>query len=259
LKTKQTKSKNKNGTQLELSLKFPIIQKKEEIDIFGVNTRFEYLGQLTKMVIKKETPSLFITGEGGLGKSHTVLNKVNKLLKPKKYKVIKGYSTPRGLYNALFDNNNKLIIFDDCDAVLEAPVSLNLLKTALDSYDTREITWNTQMRKGDPYPQSFIFTGRIIFISNKERKKINQPLISRSMVVDLTMTPDEKIERMRSVLKKVEPKIPLKVKEESLDLITKNMDEVKDLNFRTLIKVSKIRNSFPKKWEGLAKYSMLEG
>lgn len=259
MKNKKSKKINNNGTQLELSLDFPIIKKKDEIDIYGVNTRFEYLEQLTKMVAKKKTASLFITGEGGLGKTHTVLNKVNKLLRPRKYKVIKGYSTPRGLYNTLFDNNGKLIIFDDCDAILETPVSLNLLKTALDSYDTREITWNTQMRKGDPYPQSFVFTGRIIFISNKERKKINQPLISRSMVVDLTMTPDEKIERMRSVLKKVEPKIPMKVKKESLELIKRNMDDVKDLNFRTLIKVSKIRNSFPKKWEGLAKYSMLEG
>ena len=79
------------------------------------------------------------------------------------------------------------------------------------------------------------------------------------MVVDLSMTPIEKIERMRSVLETVEPKIPLEVKSESLDLIESYRDDIKDLNFRTLIKVSKIRNSFPKKWEQLAKYAMFEG
>lgn len=232
----------------------------EKIDlIFDINTRFDFLEKLTKMVAKKKTESLIVTGEGGLGKTFTVTKTVKKHLNKRYVKMIKGYSTPRGLYNSLYDNNGKLIIFDDCDSILENSVSLNVLKGALDSYDKREITWQSQMRKGDEYPQSFIFTGHIIFISNKKRDKLNQAVISRSMVVDLAMNKSEKIERMRKVLKKVEPKISLSAKQESLDLIEQYKDDIKDLNFRTLVKVSKIRNSFPKNWEELAKYAMFEG
>lgn len=239
----------------------PVIEtEQEKIDlIFDINTRFNFLEKLTKMVAKKKTESLIVTGEGGLGKTFTVTKTVNKHLNKRNVKVIKGYSTPRGLYNSLYDNNGKLIIFDDCDSILENSVSLNVLKGALDSYDEREITWQSQMRKGDEYPQSFNFTGRVIFISNKKREKLNQAVVSRSMVVDLTMNKSEKIERMRKVLKKVEPKISLSAKQESLDLIEKYKDDIKDLNFRTLVKVSKIRNSFPKNWEELAKYAMFEG
>ncbi|CAG7581020.1 MAG: putative 36.7 kDa protein [uncultured marine phage] len=226
---------------------------------YDINTRFEFLEKLTKMVAKKKTESLIVTGEGGLGKTFTVEKVVKKSLKSKKIHIVKGYSTPRALYNILYDNNGKLIVFDDCDSILENNVSLNILKSALDSYDTRQITWATQMRKGDMYPQTFIFRGQIIFISNKKRTKINQAIASRSMVVDLSMTKDEKIERMKAVLKKVLPKVSMKAKKQSISLIEKHKEEIVDLNFRTLIKVAKIRDSYPKKWEELATYAMFEG
>ena len=260
-KTNLEESQTTTVAEVTVEVKKPAVTQEivDEKLTFDINTRFDFLEKLTKMVAKKKTESLIVTGEGGLGKTFTVQKVVTKHLKKKKTYTVKGYSTPRALYNILHDNNGKLITFDDCDSILENSTSLNILKSALDSYDTRRITWATQMRKNDPYPQSFIFTGRIIFISNKPRKKINQAVASRSMVVDLSMTKDEKIERMRKVLKNVLPKVSMKAKKQSLNLIEKNKDDVKDLNFRTLIKVAKIRDSFPKKWEELATYAMYEG
>jgi len=275
-----TNNDNDNDTNIDIDTNENIndLDKLEEVDIdrvekiekientqkkldmtFNINERFEFLEKLTKMVAKKKTESLIVTGEGGLGKTFTVTKTVKKHLKNRNVKVIKGYSTPRGLYNSLYDYNGKLFIFDDCDSILENSTSLNILKSALDSYDKREISWSSQMRAGDEYPQSFVFTGSIIFISNKKREKLNQAVISRSMLVDLSMNTDEKIERMRSVLSHVEPKISNQAKVEALDLIETYKNDIKDLNFRTLVKVSKIRDSFPKKWESLAKYSMFEG
>jgi hypothetical protein len=57
----------------------------------------------------------------------------------------------------------------------------------------------------------------VIFISNKKKEKVDQAVRTRCMVVDVSMTPEEKIERMRTVLKYVSPEIPLEVKEDSLD------------------------------------------
>jgi hypothetical protein len=135
---------------------------------FDINKRFTFLNQLTGLVVDGVSPSLIVTGEGGLGKTHSVMQVVNdKGLEKSEYVVFKGYSTARGLYNSLYDNNGKVIIFDDCDSILEDRVAVNILKSALDSYEKRTISWMARMSRGDDYPQQFDFTGQIIFISNK--------------------------------------------------------------------------------------------
>lgn len=206
------------------------------------------------MVVMGSTPSLIVTGEGGLGKTHTVTETIKELnLDDNDWVTFKGYSTPRGLYNTLFDHNGKLIVFDDCDSVLEDKVALNILKSALDSYETRQITWMAKMTKSDEYPNQFNFTGRVIFISNKDRSKIDGAILSRSLTVDLSMTPQEKIERMSFILPRILPTVPLDVKVDALNFLDQNKDSAQ-LNLRTLIMVSKIRRQFPDTWKDLATY-----
>jgi hypothetical protein len=222
--------------------------------MYNINERFEFLNKLTGMVVDGITPSLIITGQGGLGKSHTVLSIVKeKELFPFEYHIIKGYSTARGLYNTLFDNNNKLIIFDDCDSILEDKVAINILKSALDSYETRRISWSAKMNKNDEYPQSFDFGGRIIFISNKSRKSIDDAILSRSLTVDLTMTPEEKIERMNHIIEGILPDYPLDVKKDALNYLDEKKYEIQ-LNLRSLIITSKLRMAHPDSWKDLSNY-----
>lgn len=229
-----------------------------ESTYFPINERFEFLHDLTTMVINNHTQSLIVIGEGGLGKTYTVSKAIeNSGLTSNKYCFIKGYSTARGLYNLLYDHNNKLIVFDDCDSVLEDKTSQNLLKSALDSYESRLLTWAAKMRPSDDYPQEFEFTGKIIFISNKSREKIFQPILSRSMLVDLRMSADEKIERMRHIVHKILPEFPIETKMMALNFINERKDICKDLSLRTLIKVSKICAGV-KKWERLAEYAIVE-
>jgi hypothetical protein len=221
---------------------------------FNINQRFEFLSDLTSMVVLGATPSLLVTGEGGLGKTHTVNQTIKSLDIPDtNWIVFKGYSTARGLYNTLFDHNGKLIIFDDCDSVLEDKVAQNILKSALDSYETRQISWMAKMNKSDEYPNQFNFTGRIIFISNKDKSKIDGALLSRSLTVDLSMTPQEKIDRMSFILGTILPEFDLQVKSDALSFLDENKDKT-NLNIRTLIIVSKIRKQFPDTWKNLAEY-----
>ena len=222
----------------------------------SINQKFDLLNKLTNMVIDGITPSLIITGEGGLGKTYLVQKAIkDKGLYEIEWAHFKGYSTARGLYNTLYDNNGKLIIFDDCDSVLEDKVALNILKSALDSYETRTISWMAKMNKNDEYPQQFNFTGQIIFISNKSRSAIDGAILSRSLTVDLTMTSDEKIERMSHILENVLPEYPIEVKSDALEFI-KEYKDVANLNLRTLIMVSKMRLA-NKDWKEMAKYMIL--
>ena len=221
---------------------------------FNINQRFQFLNDLTTMVVNNTTPSLIVTGEGGLGKTHSVTETIKSNdLSEDRYVFFKGYSTARGLYNTLYDNNDKLIIFDDCDSVLDDKVALNILKSALDSYEKRTISWMAKMNKNDEYPQQFEFTGRIIFISNKSISAVNEAIRSRSLTVDLTMTPSDKIERMSAILENILPEYQLEFKKEALCFLSEVCNEV-SVNMRMLIMVTKMRYNYPDRWRDLASY-----
>lgn len=225
-------------------------------ETFTINERFEFLDDLTSMVVTGVTPSLVVTGPGGNGKTNSVKRTIqNKELTDRDFVFFKGYSTARGLYNTLYDNNGKLIIFDDCDSVLEDKTSKNILKSALDSYEERTISWMAKMNKNDEYPSQFDFTGRIIFISNKSKDSIDGALKSRSLMVDLTMTPEEKIERLTFILPNILPEYDMETKELALNFLDDVKNDV-DINIRTFIMVSKMCKSFPDNWRKLASYSV---
>jgi hypothetical protein len=224
-------------------------------ETFSINERFEFLNDLTSMVVTGVTPSLVVTGPGGNGKTNSVKRTISdNQLSDNEFVFFKGYSTARGLYNTLYDNNGKLIIFDDCDSVLEDKVSKNILKSALDSYEERTISWS-KMTKADEYPTQFNFTGRIIFISNKSKDSIDGALKSRSLMVDLTMTPEEKIERLTYILPNILPEYDMETKELALNFLDSVKNDV-DINIRTFIMVTKMCKSFPDNWRKLASYSV---
>jgi len=238
---------------------------------FNVNERFEFLEDLTNMIIDGKGNSLIVIGEGGLGKTFTVLSTLSKrtktgflnLFKKKEdVHIVKGFSTARGLYDTLYDNRDKLILFDDCDSILEDKTAINILKSALDSYDTRIVTWSKFLKNKNNYPQSFEFTGRIIFISNKKKTQIPQPILTRGYVVDLEMSNGEKIDRMAHIMPtliedKGKGRWSLNDGFTALEFIRINIDDVKELSIRTLVDVLRIMKS-RKNWEKLALYTITE-
>lgn len=245
----------------------------EKQNRFDINTRFGFVEKLVNMVATGVQPSAVITGEGGLGKTYTVTKtleangfrdisdladfQVGSVINTRKcFTTVKGYSTAKGLYRTLFENNKSIIVFDDCDAVLKDPVALNLLKGALDSYGKRIISWNADM-KDDDLPRTFEFTGRVIFISNMDQDKIDQAIRSRSMMIDLSMSLDQKIDRMEFIAKSDEflPEYDGVIKTDALALIREIKDDCKEISLRTLIAVCKIRAS-NKEYRDLATYML---
>ena len=167
-----------------------------------------------------------------------------------------GTITTAGLYEVLFKNRHKLIVFDDCDAVFKEADSINLLKGALDTYEVREIA---KMTKGNTFdsmgmndfeiestyqddpsklPNKFEFNGQVIFISNLPEEKFDDALLSRSLHVDVHLSKDELIERMKTLMHKISPELDQELKQEALDYliyITETYPVKFDLNIRTLI------------------------
>jgi hypothetical protein len=238
---------------------------------FSINERFGFLSDMVTMLARGDQASVVVTGPGGLGKSHTVTNALVKtgftdtstleegsvVNKEKAFNVIKGYSTPKGLYRTLYENREGVVVFDDCDSVLKDPVSVNLLKAALDSYDRRIISWRADFRD-EELPNSFEFKGRVVFISNMDSGKLDQAILTRSLAVDLSMTSKQKVERMQHLCKSKDfmSEYAQNLKDDAMALIESLQDEVKELSLRTLIQVTKIRKSAGANWKELAEYAI---
>ena len=275
-----TKSKNKKRVERicrEHSAGIEFVSGATNDTRFGIDERFEFVGDLVTMVVNKTAASAIITGEGGLGKTYTViktlescgLQDATNLMEVEDedeslerdatmFTVVKGFSTAKGLYRILFEHRDSMIIFDDCDNVLKDPVALNLLKGALDSYDKRIISWNSEGKGDDDLPRSFQFNGGVIFISNLSLSTLNQALRSRSLCVDLSMTLEQKIERMGTLvaMDSFLPEISMSFKKDALALIDKNKKTASEISLRTLIKICKIRSGGAKNWAKLGEYVM---
>lgn len=259
-------TKNRVALQQTMAT-LPIVESR-----FSINDRFEFVTEMVTMLARGEQASVVITGPGGLGKSFTVIKSLDSagfkdisviddlpvgfvLNGGRTYRVVKGYSTAKGLYRTLYENREGVIVFDDCDSVLNDAVSLNILKAALDSYDKRIISWRADIRDED-LPTSFLFSGRVVFISNRPSNAIDQAIISRSLAVDLSMTMQQKVDRMRWLLTQDDfmPEFELEYKIDAIDLIESLIDSVKELSLRSLIQVTKIRKANTPRWRDLAEY-----
>lgn len=243
---------------------------------FTITERFGFVEAMVGMVSSRTMASAIVSGPGGLGKSFTVTDSLKRAgfrdvtdasfeagtraERSKCFTIVKGFSTAKGLFRTLYENNGMTIVFDDCDSVLKDPVALNILKGALDSYSDRWISWNADFRDED-LEKTFKFTGSVIFITNKNLADLDQAIRTRAMCVDLSMTTADKLERMTTIAgsENFMPEYTADIKADALALIEKHMDAVPTLSLRSLIQVCKIRATAGGNWDKLARYVIMQG
>ena len=208
---------------------------------------FKNIERLTKMVGRGLQPSLVITGGAGMGKTHIVKSTLEEMGLQESYDFVhfKGRATAAGLFVTLYENNDKIIVLDDCDSVFRDDDAVNILKGALDSYDTRKISYISTKSLKDEYgsevPRHFEFSGRIIFISNISQSKLDEAIRSRSFVADVDLTNEQMFERIEQLMPKMESRVPQAAKEQALELM-KELDKEFDIeiNLRSFIKAARI-------------------
>ncbi len=219
-----------------------VVESRNPVEMFG------NLERLTKMVGRGVQPSLVITGMAGVGKTHLVKETLKGMGLRESHEFVhfKGRATAAGLFITLYQNSDKVVILDDCDSVFKDDDAVNILKAALDSYDTRKISYisSKQLKDefGDPIPAHFEFTGRIIFISNINQSRLDEAIRSRSFVADISMNTAQMFQRMEQLLPTMEKSIPLAAKEQAL-AIMKDLDKQYlgiDINLRSFIKAARI-------------------
>jgi len=245
--------------------------------------RFEILDDMTRAVKSGKVRAMIVTGPPGVGKSfgvekvlakHDVFANVAQDEKLKKYEVVKGAMSAIGLYSKLYHYKDakNIIVFDDCDSVLLDDLSLNILKAALDTSSKRMIHWNTDsnLLRREGVPDSFEFKGGAIFITNikfdhVKSKKLRdhlEALESRCHYLDLTIdTQREKLLRIEQVVNECgmldkyefEPYQAMEV----VDFVKANVDKLRELSLRTVLKVADLKHGFPDKWRAVAEVTCM--
>ena len=231
------------------------------LDEYPADDRTDFLCRLTDMVVQGVSPSLIVAGDPGIGKTWNVRDRFNRagMAEGDDYYTVKGRCLGLGLYKLLYQMNGRTILFDDSDSVFEDKSSRNILKAALDSYDDRLISWHTQAPEREGLPRCFMFTGRAIFITNKDLSTIDSAVSDRSFRMNFTMNNVEVLDRIKQILPVMDLTIPavdcderlpvsLRMRKEVYGYLEGIQDEIAKISFRTMIQAVRLRITNPDKW-----------
>lgn len=140
------------------------------------------------------------------------------VIDPKQYLYIKGQITAKTVYGYAYLCGKNILVFDDTDRALNQ--NPNLIKALLENNKSRKVDWGTGgdlFDKGEKslIPSNFMYSGKIIFITNKYFDEIDSAIISRSNAVEINFTAEEILDVIKSILQAL------------VDEINKEYDNVK--------------------------------
>jgi Cdc6-like AAA superfamily ATPase len=217
---------------------------------------FVVMEDFVRVVARGLANGLLVVGPGGTGKTWTVKEALDKEGKKEDedYIRIPGYSTPLGLYNTLYQNQSKIIVFDDCDSVFYDVIGLNILKSVLDTIPKRMVSWKSASTKVE-VPE-FQFTGQIIFISNMDPNKstnVNfQAVLTRVLTLVVGGTKEDILQRILQMLPEIGRSLTPEQQEEVKLFIMENYKRFNDLSLRLLVNLVALIRYNRNTWKTLA-------
>lgn len=253
-------------TNQELSEQTEMVHtpKTDAATLTRLSEMFDIMNEMGRSVAEGHIKGLIVYGPPGIGKSWGLIKAMEEAgegriltASPLQHTVYSGYMTTLHLYKALWQNRESghVAIFDDCDNILAEPDSLNMLKTSLDTTNKRILSYNAESRmlEAEGIDNRFEFNGGIVFITNidfeSSRGKIYdhlQAIISRCHYLDLTIeTKHDKFLWMKEVTLKQHmlkrKGISLAESIEIIDFIEENLDEMRELSLRMVLKIADLR------------------
>ena len=268
-----------NAVELKVSLP----QETDEAAMNRIATRFEILDQMAQACIAGDIRAMIVTGPPGVGKSHGVIEQMNKASlfdkiasrKPR-FEIVKGAVSGIGLFATLYKYSDakNVLVFDDCD-VFTDPDALNVLKGALDSGKKRRISWNKDSRllREEGVPNSFDFNGSIIFITNLnfEDRRSNKiqahvdALQSRCHFLDLTIeTQRDKMLRIKQVHRDADGGLfadynfSVEQADEILEFMETNQNKLREISLRMSLKIADLVKVSKSNWKLLAESTCMK-
>ena len=114
---------------------------------------------MVRLLARGKSTSLFVVGEGGLGKSRTIQRTLeSEGIKPV---LVNSHATPMSLYRLLFENrDDKVVWLDDADSIYMNMQILGLLRSATWNDGERVVTYTSSQLTD--IPNRFVFNGKIV-------------------------------------------------------------------------------------------------
>ena len=130
--------------------------------------KFQMVRDYTASVATGRTTGFYLYGNGGCGKSYTIVGELDRLKVP--YTLYNSRMTGRGLYNALEASPDAVHLLEDMEQLFRESGARGVLRRALWSQPTKNahgqserlVTWTTYKTE-----HRFIFTGAIIMTANR--------------------------------------------------------------------------------------------
>lgn len=206
------------------------IQPKNIIDSNNKDIIKDYL----KMIKAGNIQSLIVFGKTGLGKTYTVIN----IAKEEKIDFVyrSGYTTPLALYKFMYENRDKVILFDDLEGLFNNELAVALLKSALWEADGKRIVSYETTAKGiSDVPRVFEFTGKIIILTNRINGKKDEhfkALLSRTTNFELIFTYDEMMKMCGEIIESRD--LTDKQRAVIRDVMDRHINPTSEFNYRML-------------------------
>lgn len=240
-----------------------------------LDERFSALDIMARATAKGINRSLLLSGPAGVGKSFGVEVAAESICGD--FAHIKGYVRATGLYKTLYKNRKvgNLVVLDDSDNLFSDEISLNLLKAACDSTAVRKLSWlsNAVMEDedGEFIPNSFVFEGSIIFITNidfaaaaEKGSKLAphfEALMSRSHYLSLEINSKrDYIVRIKQVLAQgmLDDMLTADEKAEIVQFMEENANKMRELSLRMTKKLADLMLMDKNSWKKLAKMTCMK-
>jgi hypothetical protein len=209
------------------------------------------------LLMKNSTNALYLAGRGGIGKTQTVEEELQKrgLTDGEGYFKITGSASTAGIYRILYEHRKHIILFDDSDGALKDVDSRNLFKAASDTKAVRKLSW---MKAGKTYvdpddmnddddgddrlPRYFNFEGKIIFISNLHIDTLDPDgsLRTRGYLINIDPTDEEVYKYMGKIVSKIKLDVDYTLspeqRQEVIDVLRSRNQKEGSVNLRQLVR-----------------------
>jgi len=219
-----------------------------------------------KNTVKGPFPATIICGQPGTGKTYILRRTFHFMkLKPRsEYKIEKGGSLELiDVFSLLYEMRKGVLVLDDYDTPLKNADTINFLKSITDSYKRRIISMPraATMSSGQggttdyKVPQKFEYSGKIIIITNLERKNLDKALLSRCPSIEVNFSVKEMIASIKKMYDYVSPEVDIKVKKEVLEYLLSlyKKDKNIEISFRTFQNSVGARTVSPNDWKDMVK------
>ena len=204
------------------------------------------------LVAKGLKNCIIVSGNPGVGKSSTV----RQTLKDNKADYVWATTYIKkvnDLYKVLY-KNNKVIVFDDTENILHKRKGASfkdLLMSATDLKKSRQLQLNDLSDRditSGKYPQTFEFTGALIFITNLDRKYIEPSLLSRSLFLSLRFSKEDILYQIEKNIDRYYPEVQHDAKVRVLNFMKEIKRDVTGFDFRQYHDILLLHVSGESRW-----------